>query len=659
MIPTTLIELDTLPTTPNGKLDRTALPTPPTPEAGSSRAPRDAREEILAGVFAAVLGLDAAGAEDDFFALGGHSLLAARAVGRIREALGVDCAVRDLFEARTVAGLAARLAERSASARPVLARAEARPASLPLSHAQRRLWLIDSVRGPATTYNVPFAVRLRGAVDTGALRAAIGDLIARHEVLRTVYTETDGEPRQTVLAPEDTETPFTVRHVPAGDLAETVESEAGHVFDLGRDLPVRFTLLSTTEDEHVLVVLMHHIATDEWSTGPLLTDLDTAYTARQTNTPPDYPKLPLQYADFALWQHTLLGNQDDPASLAARQAAHWRDTLAHLPEELPLPTDHPRPATPTHQGEVVPFEIDAETGRALAAIAAGSGATLFMVVHAAVAALLHRLGAGDDIPLGTPVSGREDSRVDALVGFFLNTVVLRADLSGDPDFGELVRRVRTADLAAFSHADLPLEAVSEAVGQPRVQGRNPLFQTMVTYHSVATGVHELFGLPAEELPVEIGGSKFDLEFAFGGSEEDGRITGGVRFATDLFERETAERLTGRLLRLLRAVAAEPERPLSGIAVMDEAEHTLVVSGFNDTARALGGATTLADLVTSGPRDLEAPALVFEGEELSRAAFEDRVNRLARLLIARGVGPESVVAVALPRSFELLVALHAV
>ncbi|MEV2189338.1 condensation domain-containing protein, partial [Streptomyces sp. NPDC047966] len=340
-------------------------------------------------------------------------------------------------------------------------------------------------------------------------------------------------------------------------------------------------------------------------------------------------------------------------------AAHWRDTLAHLPEELPLPTDHPRPATPTHQGEVVPFEIDAETGRALAAIAAGSGATLFMVVHAAVAALLHRLGAGDDIPLGTPVSGREDSRVDALVGFFLNTVVLRADLSGDPDFGELVRRVRTADLAAFSHADLPLEAVAEAVGQPRVQGRNPLFQTMVTYHSVATGVHELFGLPAEELPVEIGGSKFDLEFAFGGSEEDGRITGGVRFATDLFERETAERLTGRLLRLLRAVAAEPERPLSGIAVMDEAEHTLVVSGFNDTARALGGATTLADLVTSGPRDLEAPALVFEGEELSRAAFEDRVNRLARLLIARGVGPESVVAVALPRSFDLLVALHAV
>ncbi|WP_432125276.1 condensation domain-containing protein, partial [Streptomyces sp. C10-9-1] len=225
-----------------------------------------------------------------------------------------------------------------------------------------------------------------------------------------------------------------------------------------------------------------------------------------------------------------------------------------------------------------------------------------------------------------------------------NTVVLRADLSGDPDFGELVRRVRTADLAAFSHADLPLEAVAEAVGQPRVQGRNPLFQTMVTYHSVATGVHELFGLPAEELPVEIGGSKFDLEFAFGGSEEDGRITGGVRFATDLFERETAERLTGRLLRLLRAVAAEPERPLSGIAVMDEAEHALVVSGFNDTARALGGATTLADLVTSGPRDLEAPALVFEGEELSRAAFEDRVNRLARLLIARGVGPESVVAV---------------
>ncbi|WP_432125271.1 amino acid adenylation domain-containing protein, partial [Streptomyces sp. C10-9-1] len=374
MVPAAVVMMDALPVTVNGKLDRAALPAPAVTGGAPSRAPRGATEERLAAAFAEALGLDAIGAEDDFFALGGHSLLATRLVALVR-AGGASCSVRDVFEARTVAGLAARLAERSASARPVLARAEARPASLPLSHAQRRLWFLQQVEGPAATYNVPFAVRLRGAVDTRALRAAIDDLITRHEVLRTVYTETDGEPRQTVLAPEDTETPFTLRHVPAERLPAEAEAACGHVFDLGRDLPVRFTLLSTTEDEHILVVLMHHIATDEWSTGPLLTDLDTAYTARQTNTPPDYPELPLQYADFALWQHTLLGDPTDPASLAARQAAHWRDTLAHLPEELPLPTDHPRPATPTHQGDTVEVPLPAELVDAVDRLADTSGAT--------------------------------------------------------------------------------------------------------------------------------------------------------------------------------------------------------------------------------------------------------------------------------------------
>ncbi|MFF8831197.1 amino acid adenylation domain-containing protein [Streptomyces sp. NPDC015131] len=659
MVPAVLVPLDAMPLSPNGKLDRRALPAPPTATAGPSRAPRDAREEILAGIFAEVLDLPAAGVEDDFFALGGHSLLATRAVSRVRAALGVECAVRDLFEARTVAALAARLAERSASERPALTRAGERPELLPLSYAQRRLWLIDSVRGPGTAYNVPLAVRVRGAVDPAALEAAVEDLVARHEVLRTVFTEVDGEPFQRVLAGRDATVPFTVRRVAAGRLAAEAEAAGGHVFDLAREIPLRVTLLSAAEDDHVLVLLLHHIATDEYSTGPLLADLDTAYAARVAGRAPEFAELPVQYADFALWQRDLLGDVRDEESVAGRQAAYWREALAGLPEELALPTDRPRPAVASHGGDVVPFEIDAVTAGALARIARETGATMFMVVHAAVAALLHRLGAGDDIPLGSPVSGREDEQVDPLVGFFLNTLVLRADLSGDPTFTDLVARVRDTGLAAFSHADLPLEAVAEAVGQTRAQSRNPLFQTMVTYHSVTTEVPGLFGAPAEELPVEIGGSKFDLEFAFGASSGGTGMSGGLRYATDLFERSGAERLTDRLLRLLKEVAAGPDRPVSKIAVMDGTERERVLTTWNDTGRELAGPVTLAELVEAGAGDLSAPALVFEGEVLSRGGFEERVNRLARLLIGRGVGPESVVAVALPRSFDLLVAVHAV
>ncbi|MGW6535807.1 amino acid adenylation domain-containing protein [Streptomyces sp. NPDC055011] len=658
MVPGVFVEIPAVPLSPNGKLDRRALPAPPDAVSGPSRAPKDARETLLLGIVAAVLGLETAGVEDDFFDLGGHSLLAARAASRVRTALGVECSVRDVFEARTVAALAARLAERTASGRPPLVPVTARPERLPLSYAQRRLWLFDSVRGPGTAYNVPFAVRLDGPVDPAAVRAAVRDVVARHEVLRTVFGEADGEPYQRILAPGEAVVPFAERRVPAEALAAEAESASRHVFDLARDIPVRVTLLSASEDVHVLVVLLHHIATDEWSTGPLLADLDTAYAARVAGHAPEFPELPVQYADYALWQRELLGDEGVSESTAARQAAYWREALAGIPEELGLFTDTPRPVEPTHGGDVVPFDVSAVTGAGLARIARASGATMFMVVHAAVAALLHRLGAGDDIPLGAPVSGRGDEQLDGLVGFFLNTLVLRADLSGEPTFAELVDRVRDTGLAGFAHADLPLEAVAEAVGAARSQARNPLFQAMVTYHSVSTEVDSLLGVAARELPVEIGGSKVDLEFAFGGSEEDGRIEGGLRYATDLFGRPGAERLVERLVRLLDAVAADPGAPVASLDLRD-AEERRALEGWNATERAVDGPVTLADLVAAGAEKALGPALVFEGEELSRTDFDARVNRLARLLIGRGVGPESVVAVALPRSLDLLIAIHAV
>ncbi|MFJ6483570.1 amino acid adenylation domain-containing protein [Streptomyces sp. NPDC091682] len=659
MVPAVVVPLAVLPTTANGKLDRRALPAPAAPVAGASRAPRNAREEILAGILGDVLGLDPVGVEDDFFALGGHSLLAARAVSRFRAALDVDCAVRDLFETRTVAALSALLAERTGAGRPRLAAAATRPERLPLSFAQRRLWLLDSVRGPDTTYNVPLAVRLHGPVDAEALEAAVGDLVARHESLRTVFREHEGEPYQVVLPAERSGVALTVRDVPADRLEEEAVRAGGHVFDLAAEPPVRVTLLRAAPDDHLLVVLVHHIITDEGSAGPLLADLDRAYAARSAGAEPDFAPLPVQYADFALWQRELLGDAGDPESVAGRQAAYWQRALAGAPAELALPADRPRPAVPSYGGGVVTFEVPARTGAGLARIAREGGATLFMVAHAAVAALLHRLGAGTDIPLGSPVSAREGEEVDGLVGFFLNTLVLRADLSGDPSFAELVARVRDTGLAAFAHADLPLEAVVEAVDPERSRSRNPLFQTMVTYHSTDSAVPELFGLPAREFTVETGGAKFDLEIAFGASQEHGAIAGGIRFATDLFDRATVELLARRLLLLLDAVVAAPDRPVSAVEVLDPAERELALNGWNDTDRAPCGPRTLAALVAAGSKEETGPALVFEGRELSRADFEERVNRLARLLIGSGVGPESVVAVALPRSFDLVVALHAV
>ncbi|MEU8779975.1 condensation domain-containing protein, partial [Streptomyces sp. NPDC048606] len=584
MHPTHYIHLDHLPLNPNGKLDRNALPAPVETAGQPSRAPRDAREEILVGILADVLGRSSVGVSDDFFGLGGHSLLAARVAGRIREALGVDCGIRDVFELRTVEALAARLADRSTGPerpRPAAVERGERPA---LSFAQHRLWLLDSVRGPSAAYNVPLAVRLDGPVDMAALRAAVADVVTRHEVLRTVIAEHDGEPYQWVLDPAQAHVPVTLREVAEDRLAEEAVAAGRHVFDLAAELPMRVTLLRASAERHVLVLLLHHIATDEGSAGPLLADLDRAYAARLAGGAPDFAPLPVQYADFARWQRDLLGDPADPASVAAGQAAYWREALAGVPAELALPTDRRRPAEPSYEGGVVTFTVPEATVSGLLRTARENGATPFMVAHAAVAALLHRLGAGEDIPLGSPVSAREGEQMDGLVGFFLNTLVLRADLSGDPTFGDLVARVRDTGLAAFAHADLPLEAVVEAVDPERSRARNPLFQTMVTFHSVDSAVPRLFGLPAEELTVETGGAKFDLEVAFGTVRDGAGIEGGIRYASDLFDRARVEELAGRLVALLDAVAADPGVRVSRVEVMGEAERELVLHGWNDTAR---------------------------------------------------------------------------
>ncbi|PRX06025.1 UNVERIFIED_ORG: amino acid adenylation domain-containing protein, partial [Actinomadura viridilutea] len=567
MVPSAVVVLDELPLTPNGKLDRAALPAPDlTASAGGGRAPRDVREEILCGIVADVLGVERVGVDDGFFDLGGDSLKATRVVARARAALGVDLPVRAVFETPTVAGLAERAASEARAERPPLrpVPAERRPDPLPVSYAQERLWFLNRLEGPAATYSMPIPLRLTGPLDHAAMRAALRDVVARHEPLRTVFGDRDGRPYQRILP--DAEPRLEITRVPdGGDLRAALAADAARGFDLSRDLPVRAHLYRIRDDEHVLLIVLHHIAGDGWSMAPLARDVITAYLARRDGRAPDWEPLPVRYADYALWQRDLLGSEDDPDSPAARQLEFWRRTLAGVPDEIDLPTDRPRPARASYRGGQVPFDVPERLYEALAAVARRHNVTVFMVLQAALAALLTRLGAGTDIPIGTPVAGRTDPRLDDLVGVFVNTLVLRTDTSGDPAFGELLARVRETDLAAFAHQDVPFERLVEVLNPRRSLARHPLFQVMLTLQNNPEAQIDLPGLRVAVEPVDVGVAKFDLEFLLE-PYRDGRggLAGTIEYARDLFDQATVERLAAWYVDVLEAVAADPETTLGDL-----------------------------------------------------------------------------------------------
>ncbi|WP_329570737.1 non-ribosomal peptide synthetase [Kitasatospora sp. NBC_01266] len=660
MVPSAFVVLDALPLMPNGKVDRRALPEPDFAAAATGRAPRTEREALLAEIFAELLGLPSVGIDDDFFTLGGHSLLATRLVSRVRAALGVELAIRDLFEAPTVAGLAERL-DRAELARRALVRAE-RPERVPVSSAQRRLWFIGRLGASGAAYHMPLAVRLTGALDRAALVAALADLTRRHETLRTVFAEgPDGLPHQRVLPEVHPE--LRVAGVTEAELDRALATEAARPFDLAIDVPLRAALFTLGADEQVLLLTLHHISGDGWSLVPLARDLSTAYTARLGGAVPQWSPLPVQYADFAIWQQQLLGAEDDPKSLLSRQLDYWRRALSELPEELALPTDRPRPATAGHRGATVAVELPAELHRRLATLAQQHGATLFMALQAGLAAFLTRLGAGEDIPLGTPVAGRTDEALDELVGFFVNTLVLRTDTSGEPSFTELLARVRESDLAAFAHQDVPFEQLVDALNPTRSLARHPLFQTMLVLQNTTEAELDLPGLRGTVQPVGIDTAKFDLFFNLAErTGQDGApagVSGVVEYATDLFEHRTIQQLADRWIRLLAQLVAAPARPIGQAELLAEGERQQLLTEWNATAAAVPAATLPELFQAQVARTPQATALAFEGAELSYAELNARANRLARLLVEHGAGPERRIALALPRTPELLVALLAV
>ncbi|MFH8254109.1 amino acid adenylation domain-containing protein [Streptomyces roseolus] len=657
MVPAAVVLLPALPLTPNGKLDRAALPAPDRAAWATGGAPAGPREEALCAAFADVLGVQEVSRDADFFALGGHSLSAVRLISRIRSVLGVEIGIRTLFEAPTPAALSRRLDAAGAGRPRLLPRR--RPDRVPLSSAQRRLWFLGELEGPSATYNIPLALRLRGRLDVDALRTALADVVGRHEALRTVFPAENGTPHQHVVAPGRAAPALDVVDVTEEELPDALAEARGHAFTLTEDLPLRAVLLRTGPADHVLSLVLHHIAGDGWSLAPLARDLSTAYAARREGRAPQWRPLPVQYADHTLWKEELLGTADDPDSLFARQLAFWRDALEGAPEQIELPTDRPRPAMESHRGAIHRFTLPAPLRDRLRALAHSRRATLFMALQAGLAALFATLGAGRDIVLGTPVAGRGDEAADDLVGFFVNTLALRTDLGGDPTFEELLDRVRDADLSAFAHQDIPFEQLVEALNPTRSLSRHPVFQVLLALQNNERGEAVMPGLEVTvERPAQAA-AKYDLfvNLVESRNEDDGTtaVEGAVEYATDLFDARTVARLTERYHDLLLAAVEEPTTRLSRMPVLNAAER--------------GGLTAEWDAAAAGPaedpvglfraRAAETPdavAVRSAGDSLTYAELDERAGRVAAALAAHGAGPESRVAVCLPRTADLVVGL---
>jgi malonyl CoA-acyl carrier protein transacylase len=522
------------------------------------RPARSQLEEVLCGVIADVLGHADVSPTASFFDLGGHSLLATRLITRIRGALGVDLTLRAVFDHPSAAGLAGAIESGGRGHRPAL-RPVDRPEVIPLAPTQRRLWFLNRLHRERATYNMPVAYRLRGPLDQGALRRAIDDLVARHESLRTAYPAWDGRPQQVVLTAEEAPTDLVVEHIDAAALDGVLQAESGYPFDLTEETPLRARLYVIGPGDHVLLLVIHHIACDGWSLVPLARDLGEFYAARVQGRAPTLPPLTVQYADYALWMTEVLGDPADENSTVSRQTAVWRLGLAGCPDRPSL--GGARPPVPSHRGGRVERALSPADRSSLSDLAQETGTSLFMIAQTALAALLTANGAGTDVPIGTPAAGRGDEALDDLIGFFVNTVVLRVDTGGDPSFRELLARVRQTALTAFAHQDVPFDHLVQQLNPPRSAAYHPLFQVMFAFQNNRLPQLDLPGVQVSAHPVPESTTRFDLRFEMVDRPDDGIAT-TLTYATDLFSPAVAARLLDSLLGHLRAAAADPDLAIS-------------------------------------------------------------------------------------------------
>ncbi|MGH3754837.1 MAG: amino acid adenylation domain-containing protein, partial [Pseudonocardiaceae bacterium] len=651
MVPAAFVVLDALPLTVHGKLDRRALPAPPAASAGPV-APRGGTEQVLAQIWADVLGVGTVGAEDDFWTLGGDSIMAVRVLSRIRVALGADLPVRALFEAPTVA----RLAELVAAARQTLPAVPiprvSRERAVPLSPAQQRLWLLDDVSADgATEYNTGIGLRLSGVLDHTALRTALAGLVGRHESLRTTFETVDGH-GAAHIAPRG-EIPLGIVDLSArtAAVAQVIAQFLSRPFDLGRGPLTRALLVCLAADDQVLVLSQHHIITDGWSVGLLVDELAQRYAAAVSGIPVALPELAIQYADIAGWQRQQLSGP-----VLAPHLDYWTRQLAGV-EALELPTDRPRPPLRTTAGAVHRHDLPAGLVRRLTAVGQAHGATLFMTLTAAVAVLLSRYGNQRDIAIGTATSGRGRAELDNLVGFFVNTVVLRCRVRPDQPFGDFLAAVRETVLEAFAHDEVPFDRLVEELRLERDPSRTPLVQVMVVLQQEMVPSREVAGLSLTEHDLPRPSARFDLVVEF--LPRNGSLNIAVEYNTDLFDVGTVAGLVASLAALLEGIADDPHRPLAELPLLSEAERDRLVLAWNDTASVVP-VGTVADVFTQQVASVpDAVAVVSAGATLSYFELEVAANRLAHRLIRWGVRVEDRVAVLVERSIPLVVTVLAV
>ncbi|GAY17442.1 non-ribosomal peptide synthetase [Mycobacterium sp. shizuoka-1] len=657
MVPAAYVVVDEIPITANGKLDRAALPKPEITPVADYRPPASETERTVAALFADLLGVDRVGCDDTFFGLGGHSLLATRLVAAVREACDVEVSVRDVFERGTPGELATLIDERRhghlESSRPQLV-ARAGDDRSALSAAQLRSWFQYRVDGPSPVNNIPFAARLTGPCDADALADAVGDVIARHEILRTVYREIDGVPEQDVLAADT----VTVRRLDGPDgewLTRQLDTERAHRFELESQVPIRAAVLRTPE-QCVLSMVVHHIAADHWSAGVLFSDVLGAYRARRDGGAPNWQPLALQYRDYAAWQVDLLSDTD----LMDAQRQYWVQQLGGLPEDTGLRPDLPRPPVAGGAGAAIPLRIDREVRDRLTALGRELGITEFMLLQTAVAVVLSKAGGGTDIPLGTPVAGRSDAELDRLVGFFVNILVLRNDLSGNPTLREALLRARETALAAYSNQDLPFDRVVDAVNPVRSLSRNPLFGVVVHVREelpeqqlIETGPDGETRFTALEPTFDVAHADLSVNFFVG---DDG-YRGHLIYRTELYHPATMHRFAEWLDQVLDAFAATPDTRLRDVVLLGTAEAQQVLTQSR-------GIVSPPDRPRTVPQLLEASralgsdrvALRCGDESLDYAALHHRSDRLAHLLARHDVGPGSLVGMSMRRGIDLVVAL---
>lgn len=684
MTPAAYVVLDEIPITAHGKIDRKALPQPEIAAAAEYREPTTPTERRIAALFAGLLGHERVGVDDSFFDLGGHSLVATKLVTAIRSECGVELGIREVFELATVGLLAQRVDELGAGAlarsRPKLV-ATVHDEPMPLSASQLRSWFAFRLDGPSPVNNIPFAAKLSGPWDIEALVAAVGDVVARHEILRTTYVELDGVPYQVVGPPGG----VPVRRAEGADeawLTAELDVERRHCFALDRELPIRVAVLRTEENptEHVLSLVVHHIASDHWSAGVLFSDLMSAYRARRGGDAPSWAPLRVQYADYAAWQRTFLGLDSEAggqaSTVADEQREYWTRRLAGLPEDTGLRPDFPRQPVPSGEGESVDFRIDAATRDKLVDLCRELGVTEFMLLQTAVAVVLHKAGGGVDIPLGTPVAGRTEAELDQLVGFFVNILVLRNDLDGNPTLRELLTRARETALAAYAHQDLPFDRVVEAVSPVRSLSRNPLFQVVVhvrdhlpaarvidpASHSgkgqdaVCTTLDPIFDMAHADLSVNFFGTD-----AGGGDPAGIGYHGNVIFRTELYSRATIERLAGWVTRVVAGFAEDLDQTLRDVQLIDAQEQRRILRDWSRGAQPPADRPrTIPELLEPSRRlTAERVAVRCGNQQLDYPALHRRSDNLAALLVGAGVGPGDLVGLSTRRGVDMVVALVAI